>query len=116
MATSGTIRSELYQRALTEHGAAAVLPTPTRQHEVMAAIRSIKAGVLDSTVSSALESVAADLARSGAASIIAACSEILLSMSPDRVPVAVVDPVQAVIDELLDGLAHDAGWVGEQGG
>ena len=44
LATTGTIRTELYQQALEEKGISIAIPTAKEQDEVMDSIRRIKAG------------------------------------------------------------------------
>lgn len=99
VATTGTLASRVYDEALGRHGVAVVTPDASRQVEVMAAIRAVKAGSREDT---AFRATMEALAAGGASRVIAGCTEVLLARSPEDVVVPVIDPVDAIIDRLLD--------------
>jgi len=112
LATTGTIRSELYQRELEACGLVAVLPDAREQERVMDAIygpEGVKAGFGDQPRRE-LASVAGALARRGARAIAAACTEIPLALRPADVDAPLVDSTwslaRAAVREALGIVAR----------
>ena len=101
LATTGTVRAGLYQEWLQRHGIRLLLPDPTsRQDQVMAAIRVVKAG--DQAAAAApLADAAQQLSAQGAQAIIAGCTEIPLGLSTDAVDVPLIDPAVILAQALV---------------
>ena len=101
LATTGTVRAGLYQEWLQRHGIRLLLPDPTsRQDQVMAAIRAVKAG--DQAAAAApLADVAQQLSAQGAQAIIAGCTEVPLGLSTDAVDVPLIDPAVILAQALV---------------
>lgn len=92
LATTGTLRAGLYQRALAESGIAVVLPDDADQARVMRSIASVKAGVGGAPERAAVLRVAETLAASGAEVVVAGCTELALLLDGADVGVPWVDP------------------------
>lgn len=102
LATTGTVRAGLYQEWLHRSGIRLVLPdADTQRDEVMAAIRAVKAGARDETVTAPLVRVAHQLAEHGAQAIIAGCTEIPLGLPSDAVEVPLIDPAVVLARTLV---------------
>ncbi|WP_051072049.1 aspartate/glutamate racemase family protein [Amycolatopsis decaplanina] len=99
LATTGTLRTKLYDGWLTDAGISVLEPDPVSQaDEVMAAIRSIKAG---ETSSQLLRTAARRLVGRGAQAVIAGCSEVPLGLDSRDLLVPLIDPVQVLVRTLV---------------
>lgn len=101
LATSGTVSSGVYRRALEENGLQEVLPTPKLQKCVMNAIygpEGVKAGFTSASSVADVDAAIDDLVAQGAEIVILGCTELpLLLPEPERTTprgnrVALVDP------------------------
>jgi aspartate racemase len=101
IATTGTIRSRLYEIEAAKMGVDLVTPTEIGQATVMRAIRSIKAGQSGDAVATPLTEIAGQLVARGAEILIAGCSEVLLALPAADVDAEVIDPAQALVERLL---------------
>jgi len=102
LATTGTVGAGLYQQWLDTVGVDLVLPDPASQdNEVMAAIRAVKAGERGITAAEPLRRAAMRLVDRGAQAIIAGCTEIPLGLSPDAIPVPLLDPAAVLAQALI---------------
>ncbi|MFI7296636.1 aspartate/glutamate racemase family protein [Streptomyces sp. NPDC050121] len=102
LATTGTVRAGLYQEWLDRFGIRLVLPDATSQdHEVMTAIRMVKAGTHGDTTTTQLSRAARRLAEQGAQAVIAGCTEIPLGLPADAVDVPLVDPALVLARALV---------------
>jgi aspartate racemase len=89
LGTKGTIGAGLYQKALAERGALAVLPGMALQDRVSEVVRGVLDGADDGQCRIGLLDVVADLNAQGAAAILVACTELggLISMEDTGCPV-----------------------------
>ncbi len=104
LATTGTVRTGLYHRALEKRGLVTVVPEPPAQERVMEAIygrEGIKAGRYDRP-RQLLTEAAEELARAGAEAVIAGCTEIPLVLKPGMVSVPVIDATEALARAAVD--------------
>ena len=98
LATSGTIRTRLYQNALRARGIETLIPTPTDQEALMDVIygpASVKTqGFPGKLAQDALLRVASNLADDGAEAVLLGCTELPLTVSvkSSAWPVPAVDP------------------------
>ncbi|MDY6949575.1 MAG: amino acid racemase, partial [Pseudomonadota bacterium] len=101
LATSGTISSGVYQRALEDHGLEEVVPTAALQARVMNAIygaEGVKAGFISAGSVADVDAAIDELAAQAVEVIILGCTELpLLLPEPKRVTAAgsrvtLVDP------------------------
>lgn len=83
LATSGTLASGVYQKALEDAGAMAIAPNPGEQDVVMSTIHAVKAGDRTGSGRDDLSLVAANLLGRGAQSLLLACTELPLVAPED---------------------------------
>jgi aspartate racemase len=103
LATTGTVRAELYQHWLAEYGIDVVVPHSSIQIEnVMPAIRAVKAGRHGGHIATALAGAAQHLVERGAQTVVAGCTEIPLGLPPERAPCRLIDPAMVLAQALLD--------------
>jgi len=96
LASSGTARTGLFQRALAGAGVEVLVPAESEQKKVMEAIygrRGIKAGTTAGRPRTLLRGVASRLIRRGARAIIAGCTEVPLVLGAQDLPVPFLDPM-----------------------
>jgi aspartate racemase len=101
LATSGTVSSGVYRRALEDHGLEELVPSPQTQARVMNAIygaEGVKAGFTSAASVADVDAAIDDLVAQGTEIIILGCTELpLLLPDPERVTasgnrVTLVDP------------------------
>lgn len=98
LATAGTIRAGLYQRALPRYGLVHLAPPPVVQQAVTGAISSIKAGGPPGAGRASLARAAAEFVRAGAEVLVAGCTELDLVAHRMRFPVVVVDSTSVLAE------------------
>jgi len=108
LATTGTIRTGLYQRFLGERSLTTLVPGDEDQQEVMDCIygeRGVKAGCTGPEVTARLAKVAQKLIDRGAGAVIAGCTELPIVLHDGDLPVPVIDPTlilaEAAVREAL---------------
>ena len=108
LATSGTVRTQLYQRRLESREV--LLPDRESQEDLMAAIyddTGIKLGFTGGSARNSVLSIAQSLVTRGAEAIIAGCTELSLVLSAPDISVPLIDPLQilavAVVREARSG-------------
>ena len=90
LATTACIEAGIYQAALNAAGRTSVLPDQRRQREIMKLIFRIKGGDKGAEVRAAMRDHAMELAKAGAAIVIAGCTEIPLVVSEADLDVPLV--------------------------
>jgi aspartate racemase len=100
LATTGTLRTGLYQRALAARDLEPVLPSDAGQAEVMEAIARVKRGERGPEVTAIVARVGDGLVRAGAEVLVTGCTELPLVYRTEHAKVPVIDPT--------DALAHAA--------
>jgi aspartate racemase len=97
LATTGTVRTKLYQRSLENLGLEVLLPTEKEQQDlVMEAVygkRGVKAGYKKEP-KKLLKEISDRLTKRGAEVIIAGCTEIPLVLDRKDIPVDLVNPME----------------------
>ena len=92
LATTGTINSEMYQKALRERGLDTIVPDSDIQRRcVMAAIGKVKAGSELQDATSLLVEAGESLAERGAGVLLAACTEIPVVLQQRHISTPLVD-------------------------
>ena len=81
LATSGCLQAGIYQQVLEAAGRTSILPTAGELDDLMALIKSIKAGRTGARVATAMGELAKALIVRGAQAIIAGCTEIPLVLA-----------------------------------
>ena len=96
MATDGLAETGLYQRALGKAGFEAVLPNAREQERLMTLIHRIKGGDKQDDVARGTEELARVLVERGAATVLAACTEIPLVLKAEHLTVPLVSSTEAL--------------------
>lgn len=93
LATTGTVRTGLYQAGLAAWDIETIAPADVEQDRVAAAIRRVKAGVPAGAAAADVFAAAGErLVARGARALIAGCTEIPLVYGGARAAVPVIDP------------------------
>ena len=100
LATTGTLRSGLYQQSFAESGVELLVPSEEQQEATMHVIHGIKAG--DHSVRDILIKVAQQLMARGAEGIIPGCTELSLVVSQELLPVPVFDPLSILAQRCVE--------------
>ncbi|HHX27787.1 MAG TPA: amino acid racemase [Firmicutes bacterium] len=100
LASTGTLKTELYERALGESGISVIVPRGDDQDEVMDAIYSVKGGNLERGREIALRQ-GARLVEAGAQAVIAGCTEIPLVLSDGDLETPVVDATKVLAEACV---------------
>ena len=99
LATTGTLRSNLYQRAFARSGVDLLVPSEEEDAAIMRAIHAIKAS--DHSVRGEVIRVAHGLIARGAEGIIPGCTELSLVVSQDSLSVPVFDPLSILAERAV---------------
>ncbi|MGE5578545.1 MAG: aspartate/glutamate racemase family protein [Bacillota bacterium] len=100
LASTGTLRTRLYEDSLEGAGILALTPTGADQDQVMDAIYGVKAGDLEKGRRLAL-SAGQKLLSMGAEAVIAGCTEIPLVLQEGDLPVPVIDATQILAEACV---------------
>lgn len=100
LATTGTLKTGLYHRYLSEAGISVVVPSHDDQDEVMDAIYSVKSGKLEKGREIALRQ-GAKLVRAGAQAVIAGCTELPLVLRDGDLEAPVIDPTKVLAEACV---------------
>jgi len=95
LASTGTLATGLYSRALGDEGLVEVVPPEDIQEQVMRAIYGVKAGGRQQARALLLDAAAA-LVGLGAEVVIAGCTEVPIALGPDDLEVPLVDATMAL--------------------
>jgi aspartate racemase len=95
LATAGTVKAGLYERALAAHGLSVIYPDASGQEQVSAGIAGVKGGSPDAAVDT-FAGIAESLARQGADVLIAGCTEIPIVLEQSLVSRPLVDPTRVL--------------------
>ena len=101
LASTAVIQTDLYSGAFSAAGVTAVVPDSDGQQEVMALIRSTKAGKAGTADAQLLQRIAADLVARGAECLVVACTELSVLSAGLHTGVAVVDAAQVLAEETV---------------
>ncbi|MCX8168636.1 MAG: amino acid racemase [Candidatus Methanomethylicia archaeon] len=101
IATTGTIKSGLYQRYLDNYGIKAIIPSDEDQEVVMRGIyNGVKAGNLNLGRNLLLK-VANKLIGMGAELIILGCTEVSIAIKSEDLSIPIIDPLQVLAEEAV---------------
>jgi aspartate racemase len=102
LATSGTIRSGLYEREFALHGRQTIIPDESVEADyVMKAIARIKAGDTGRESEDLLATAGAHLEAKGAQVLVLGCTEIPLAFNPGRAKVPVVNATRVLAEAAI---------------
>ena len=96
LATDGCLKSGVFQAGLEAAGLEAALPTGDELRELMALVKTIKAGKHTDDTGRAMTSLAEALVARGAGAVIAGCTEIPLVLDQDAVSVPLISSTDAL--------------------
>ena len=99
LATTGTLRSCLYQRAFAESGIDLLVPDEEQDADIMRTIHAIKAG--NHRVKDEAIRVAQELMARGAEGIVPGCTELSLVVPAGSLPVAIFDPLSILAESAV---------------
>jgi aspartate racemase len=100
IASTGTVLSEIYNRALAGKGVLVTYPLEELQSKVMDVIYNAKAGRMIEGKKIILE-VISDLIEKGAEIVIFGCTEVSIVLKSQDVPVPVVDTLQILAEKVV---------------
>lgn len=101
IATTGTIKSGLYQRYFDNYGIKAIIPSDEDQEVVMRGIyNGVKAGNLNLGRNLLLK-VANKLIGMGAELIILGCTEVSIAIKSEDLSIPIIDPLQVLAEEAV---------------
>jgi len=98
LATNGCLKSGVFQAGLQSAGLEAELPTEGELRELMALVKTIKAGQQTDATGTAMAGLAAALVSRGAGAVIAGCTEIPLVLDQDTVSVPLISSTDALAE------------------
>jgi aspartate racemase len=102
LATSGTIRSGLYEKEFTASGRQTIIPDEAVEaDDVMQAIARIKAGDTGRESEDLLAAAGAHLEAKGAQVLVLGCTEIPLAFNPARAKVPVVNATRVLAEVAI---------------
>lgn len=99
LASTAVLKIGLYERALRRHGLE--LQLPARQDAVMAIIHSIKSGDTGAVQREALAAITDELAQSGAAIVLVACTELSILAGSIHKTVPVIDALDVLAEKIV---------------
>ncbi len=103
LATSGTIKTQLYNNELKANGFEVIVPEDSIEEEnVMKAVWGIKSGVEQQINEDLLAFAGQHLIDNGAELIILGCTEIPLAFNPDRSTVPVVNATKVLAQRAIE--------------
>ena len=107
LSTAGTLRTGLYQGALTEKGLRVMSPSEEEEETVMHAIKRIKAG--DHTVRNEVIAVAQHLVERGAEGVIPGCTELSLVVQRSDFSCPLFDPLSILASHVVQWATNGEG-------
>lgn len=100
LATTGTVRSNIYDRAFSPRGVTVLVPEPSEQAALMSVIHAVKSGSPAAQVSASLDAIIQSMALRGVEAVILGCTELpLVVRKHDRVQV--VDPTRVLAEAVV---------------
>ncbi len=116
LATTGTIRAGLFQKALAGTRMALIVPREeTQERVVMKAVYEIKANGATDKARALVRRAAEEIVALGAQVVVAGCTEIPLVLRDGDLPVPVVDPIAILAEAAIDRAGGKRRKDGRQG-
>jgi aspartate racemase len=109
LATSGTVRSGIYQRTFERHDVDVLTPGDEEQRRVHEGISQVKAGAHDRETAATFESIGDALVARGAEAVILGCTEIPLAFDDARVRYRCLNATRILAQAAVDWLAGRRG-------
>jgi len=115
LATSGTIRTHLYEREFAALGRRTIVPEEAVERDfVMKAIALIKAGNTGKESEDLLAAAGAHLEARGAQVLVLGCTEIPLAFNPERAKVPVVNATRVLAEAAIRAFQELSRKLGER--
>ena len=111
LATTGTVRTKMYEREYGEAGVRVIVPDEKDQSRVMELIYAFKYGEDVKQVQSKIIPIAENLIRNGAKALVMGCTEVPVILEGYHSSVPIVDPNQ-IIAEVAIRLAKSEDSIG----
>jgi aspartate racemase len=102
LATSGTIRSGIYQKVFAREGVRILEPDAADLSLIMGGIRQIKAGTHNRDTAIMFEGIGSKLIRAGALAVILGCTEIPLAFDEQRVSYRTLNATRILAQAAVD--------------
>jgi aspartate racemase len=102
LAVDGARAAGLYPEALAARGLDAVLLDADQPRRFMACIYAVKSGDSGAAVRTEAAVLAGSLQAAGARTVIAACTELALVLSPADISVPLIDSIEVLVRRTLD--------------
>jgi aspartate racemase len=100
LATTGTVKAGIYQRAMAKRGIRCIFPLGSGQVEVMRAIRLVKAGETQEATA-ILARQAEELLEASCGVIVMACTEIPMTLENTDLAPKLIDPTDALAKAVV---------------
>jgi aspartate racemase len=113
LATTGTLRTGLFEAHFAPRGMRLLTPDPSVQETaVMPAVYGVKTGEPIPAACRRIREAAEHLIARGAQAIVAGCTEVPLILQPEGLPVPLVDPTailaRAAVRRALEAAGHES--------
>ncbi len=102
IATSGTIYSRVYHKALAAEGISVLTPNEKEQIETQAAIARVKAGIHSAAARDKFHSIGEKLVQAGAEAVILGCTEIPLVFDANAVKYPSLNSTQILAEAAVN--------------
>lgn len=100
LATTGAVKSGLYERKFASRGVRVLHPAPEEQAAVMDVIHCVKAGDASVGQRERIEAIIRSLARRGAQTVILGCTELPLLVG-ERDDIRILDPTRILAEAVV---------------
>lgn len=104
LATTGTVRSGIFDRAFQAAGIEVIVPSAAGQRRLMSAVYGkdgIKAGGRSRRPGARILGVCRELVRRGAQAIVAGCTEVPLALADEALPVPLIEPMRIAAEACI---------------
>jgi len=102
LATTGTVRSGIYQQIFDRKNIDVLTADPVDQDSIMDGIRKIKAATHDEVTALMFEAIGARLVKSGAQAVILGCTEIPLAFNESRAGYLTLNATRILAQAAVD--------------
>jgi aspartate racemase len=110
LATTGTIRSEIYSSTFSRAGVRIITPRETDQEKIHSAILSVKASTYDQRTRDIFQSIGGSLVKGGAEAVILGCTEIPLAFDQEAVSYPCLNPTRFLAQAAVDWALRKREW------
>jgi len=101
LATTGTVRTKMYERHYAEAGIRVLVPNEKDQSRVMELIFAFKYGESAEQVRNKMVPIAESLIENGAQALVMGCTEVPIILKGYQPPVPLIDPNQIIAEVVI---------------